>query len=40
MRDHPKGYRCGGCGHVEDHSAEFDAIVKPPEFDGPSIHGG
>lgn len=40
LRDHPAGFRCGGCGHLEDHTAELDAVAIPPEFDGPSIQGG
>lgn len=40
MRDHPKGFICGGCEHLEDHAAELDAVVIPPDFDGPAILGG
>ncbi len=40
MRDHPKGYECPECGMLLDESAERAAIVIPPDFDGPSIHGG
>lgn len=40
MRDDPAGFRCGGCGHLEDYLAELDAVVLPPEFDGPHIQGG
>lgn len=40
MHDHPHGFLCPECGYLDDHSAELDAIVIPPEFDGPAIHGG
>jgi len=40
FRDHPRGFYCPECGRLDDHSAEMDAVVIPPEFDGPSIHGG
>lgn len=40
MRDDPRGFRCPSCGRLEDHSAELDAVVIPPVFDGPSIGGG
>jgi tRNA(Ile2) C34 agmatinyltransferase TiaS len=40
MRDDPSGFRCGGCGHLEDYSAELAAVVMPPEFEGPAIQGG
>jgi ribosomal protein S27AE len=39
MRGHPRGFVCA-CGHVEDHGAELDAVVIPPDFDGPTLHGG
>ncbi|WP_433584534.1 hypothetical protein [Microbacterium hydrocarbonoxydans] len=38
MRDHPRGFLCGGCGHLADHSAELSAVRIPPAFDGPDIH--
>lgn len=38
MRDDPRGFACGGCGYVDDRSAELDAIEIPPDFDGPDIH--
>jgi len=40
MSDHPRGFQCTGCGHLEDHSVELDVVVIPPEFDGPAIQGG
>ncbi|MFK4760281.1 hypothetical protein ACI3KS_05035 [Microbacterium sp. ZW T5_45] len=40
MREHARGFRCGGCGHVIDISDELATVVVPPEFDGPGIHGG
>lgn len=40
MRDDPRGFRCAGCGHVDDHAAELAAVIIPPEFDGPAIQGG
>lgn len=39
MRDDAVGFRCA-CGHVEDISAELEAVVIPPDFDGPGILGG
>ena len=36
MRDVPGGYRCPECGHVQ----QYRDVEMPPEFDGPSIHGG
>lgn len=38
MRDDPLGFVRGGCGHVDDRSAELDAVEIPPDFDGPDIH--
>ena len=40
MRDHPKGFQCPECGLADDLSKKMDAVVIPPDFDGPSIHGG
>jgi tRNA(Ile2) C34 agmatinyltransferase TiaS len=40
MRDDPHGFRCGGCGYLEDHTADVDAVVIPPGFEGPSVRGG
>ena len=39
MRDHPKGYLCPECGFLVDHSAAYEAVVMPPEFDGPALEG-
>lgn len=36
MRDVKGGWECPECGHLELH----DAVEMPPEFEGPSIHGG
>lgn len=36
MRDIPGAWQCPHCGHLQLH----DDIELPPEFDGPSIHGG
>lgn len=30
------GFVCPHCGHLQ----RFDDIEQPPEFDGPTIHGG
>lgn len=40
MRDDPRGFRCPACGHLDDHAAELEAVILPPDFDGPGIHGG
>lgn len=40
MRDDPHGFRCPACGHLDDHAAELEAVILPPDFDGPGIHGG
>lgn len=40
MADDRRGFWCENCRHLEDHSDELDAVVMPPEFDGPSIRGG
>ena len=40
MLDDRRGFWCEQCRHLEDHSAELDAVVIPPEFDGPTIRGG
>ncbi|WP_404435227.1 hypothetical protein LG322_08695 [Microbacterium aerolatum] len=40
MRDDPRGFRCPSCGRLDDLSSEMDAVVIPPDFDGPSIRGG
>jgi tRNA(Ile2) C34 agmatinyltransferase TiaS len=40
MRDVPSGFRCAGCGYLEDHSAELAEVIVPPEFEGPAIQGG
>lgn len=36
MRDTHEAYRCPECGYTE----RVEAATMPPEFDGPSIHGG
>lgn len=40
MAEHPRGFWCATCQHLEDHSAELTAVIVPPDFDGPSIRGG
>ncbi len=36
LRDADDGLRCPECGWT----LPFESAVRPPEFDGPSIHGG
>lgn len=36
MHDIPGGWKCPHCGHLQLH----DDVETPPEFDGPTIHGG
>lgn len=36
MRDIPGGWKCPYCGHLQ----MIGEVEMPPEFDGPSIHGG
>lgn len=36
MRDTTGGWVCPHCGHVQ----QWADVEMPPEFDGPSIHGG
>jgi ribosomal protein L37AE/L43A len=39
MRDIPGGWKCPACGYVYA-PAIMQQQEQPPDFDGPSIHGG
>lgn len=40
MRDHPKGFYCVTCMSSIDTSEVMEAVVIPPDFQGPTIYGG
>ncbi|WP_186004850.1 hypothetical protein [Microbacterium sp. UCD-TDU] len=40
MVDDRRGFWCEHCRYLDDHAAEFAAVVVPPDFDGPGIRGG